>query len=209
MCGWVGLFKMTVVDAVATPAWRPRPNHRLVALPLAQIVNLFAVVLIMLRIVTPLLVLALLEYFYQWWKQEQDPDDHAGSPREFKNLRRPAGALAAAGGATADGDEQPEGGVEIDARGHQPHRVGGGHSVRRGEGAARSWWPKRRGWRRIRRLALENGIPVVERKELARALYKTVDVGQPAPRELWAAVSEVIRYVYQLKGMKLPEAPAA
>ncbi len=61
----------------------------------------------------------------------------------------------------------------------------------------------------IRRLALENGIAVVERKELARALYANVDVDEPVPAEQYAAVAEVIRYVYQLKGKKLPGQRAA
>lgn len=59
----------------------------------------------------------------------------------------------------------------------------------------------------IRRLALENSIPVVERKELARALYKLVDVGRPVPFEQYAAVAEVLKYVYQLTGKALPSAP--
>lgn len=62
---------------------------------------------------------------------------------------------------------------------------------------------------RIRRLALENNVPVVERKELAQALYKFVDVNHPVPSEQYAAVAEVIRYVYQLKGKKLPAVKAA
>lgn len=57
---------------------------------------------------------------------------------------------------------------------------------------------------RIRRLALENNIPVLERKELARALYGTVEIGQPVPAQQYAAVAEVIRYVYQLKRRLLP-----
>jgi flagellar biosynthetic protein FlhB len=59
---------------------------------------------------------------------------------------------------------------------------------------------------RILRLALENNVPVVERKELAQALYKFVDIQQPVPAEQYAAVAEVIRYVYQLKVKKLAAA---
>jgi len=58
---------------------------------------------------------------------------------------------------------------------------------------------------RIRRLALENGIPIIERKELARALYQQVDINQPIPTEQYAAVAEILRYVYQLKGKTLPK----
>ncbi len=62
---------------------------------------------------------------------------------------------------------------------------------------------------RIRRLALESSIPVVERKELARALYANVEIGQQVPAEQYAAVAEVIRYVYQLKKKPLPTIKAA
>jgi flagellar biosynthesis protein FlhB len=59
---------------------------------------------------------------------------------------------------------------------------------------------------RIRRIALENGVPVLERKPLAQALFKTVDIGRPVGVDQYAAVAEVLRYVYQLQGKKLPEA---
>lgn len=62
---------------------------------------------------------------------------------------------------------------------------------------------------RIRRLALESSVPIVERKELARALYTTVEIGQQVPAEQYAAVAEVIRYVYQLKKKPLPGLRAA
>jgi flagellar biosynthetic protein FlhB len=56
---------------------------------------------------------------------------------------------------------------------------------------------------RIRQLALEHGVPIVERKELARHLYKHVEIGQPIPSEQYAAMAEVLKYVYQLKGKTL------
>jgi flagellar biosynthetic protein FlhB len=62
---------------------------------------------------------------------------------------------------------------------------------------------------RIRRLGLENSVPIVERKELARALYAGVEIGQAVPADQYAAVAEVIRYVYQLKGKRLPTGRAA
>lgn len=57
---------------------------------------------------------------------------------------------------------------------------------------------------RIRRMALENNIPVVERKELAQTLYREVDINQEVPAQQYAAVAEVLRYVYELKGLKVP-----
>jgi flagellar biosynthesis protein FlhB len=63
--------------------------------------------------------------------------------------------------------------------------------------------------KRIRELALQNDVPIVERKELARTLYAHVEIGQQVPAEQYAAVAEVVRYVYQLKGKKLPGQRAA
>jgi flagellar biosynthetic protein FlhB len=53
---------------------------------------------------------------------------------------------------------------------------------------------------RIRRLALEHGIPIVERKPLAQALYHDVDLNKPVPSKLYAAVAEVLAFVYRLRG---------
>jgi flagellar biosynthetic protein FlhB len=53
---------------------------------------------------------------------------------------------------------------------------------------------------RIRELAREAGVPIVERKPLARALYASVKVGQQIPAELYRAVAEVLGYVYRVKG---------
>lgn len=51
---------------------------------------------------------------------------------------------------------------------------------------------------RIRQLAAQHGVPLVERKPLARALYAGVEVGQEVPPEHYAAVAEILAYVYRL-----------
>ena len=53
---------------------------------------------------------------------------------------------------------------------------------------------------RIRQLATQHGIPIVERKPLARALYAQVEVNQPIPYELFKAVAELLAHVYRLDG---------
>lgn len=53
--------------------------------------------------------------------------------------------------------------------------------------------------RRIRELAKEYGIVIMENKPLARALYFQVDIGQAVPAELYKAVAEVLAFVYRLK----------
>ena len=52
---------------------------------------------------------------------------------------------------------------------------------------------------RIKDIAKENHIPIVENKPLARALYETVEVGDVVPQDLYQAVAEVLAYVYRLK----------
>ena len=57
---------------------------------------------------------------------------------------------------------------------------------------------------KIKEVARAAGVPVVEDKPLARALYKMAEVGQEIPIELYRAVAEVLSYVYKLKGKKVP-----
>lgn len=54
--------------------------------------------------------------------------------------------------------------------------------------------------RRIKEIAKENKIEIVENKPLARMLYANVDVGQAIPPELYQAVAEVLAFVYHLQG---------
>jgi flagellar biosynthetic protein FlhB len=53
---------------------------------------------------------------------------------------------------------------------------------------------------RIRQLAIEHGIPILERKPLARALYKMCHVGQEVPEQYFSAIAEILAYVYELNG---------
>ena len=53
---------------------------------------------------------------------------------------------------------------------------------------------------RIREIAIANGIPILERPPLARALHKLVQVGQEIPEQYYSAVAEILAYVYELSG---------
>ena len=53
---------------------------------------------------------------------------------------------------------------------------------------------------KIREIAKNNGVPIVENKPLARSLYKLVEVDQIIPQELYTAVAEILHYVYSQKG---------
>jgi flagellar biosynthetic protein FlhB len=54
---------------------------------------------------------------------------------------------------------------------------------------------------KIKSLAYDHDVPVIEQKPLARALYKNVDIDQFIPADLYHAVAEMLAYVYRLKGM--------
>ncbi len=63
---------------------------------------------------------------------------------------------------------------------------------------------------KIREIARESGVPILERKSLARALYSSVKVDAEIPFELYKAVAEVLAYVYRIKGKnKRPEVRAS
>lgn len=56
---------------------------------------------------------------------------------------------------------------------------------------------------RIREIAREAGVPIVENVPLAQALYKGVEVGDQIPGELFGAVAEVLAYLIRLKQLAL------
>lgn len=57
---------------------------------------------------------------------------------------------------------------------------------------------------RIRQLAREHDVPVIENPPLARALYQGCEVGQAIPPDFYKAVAEVLAYIYRIMGRKLP-----
>jgi len=66
---------------------------------------------------------------------------------------------------------------------------------------------------RIRELAEAHGVPVLQAPPLARALYRHADIGDEVPANLYAAVAEVLAWVFQLRrhalaGGRVPVAPA-
>jgi flagellar biosynthetic protein FlhB len=53
---------------------------------------------------------------------------------------------------------------------------------------------------KIRERAKDTGVPILERPDLARALYRTVEVEQAIPQDLYQAVAQVLAFVYRLRG---------
>jgi len=59
---------------------------------------------------------------------------------------------------------------------------------------------------RIKEVAREHGIPIVENKPVAQALYESTEIGMEIPEKLYRAVAGILSYVYKLKGRSVSQA---
>ena len=57
---------------------------------------------------------------------------------------------------------------------------------------------------RIRAIANEHQVPIIENQPLAQALYKSADVGQEIPAHLYRAVAEILAYIFKLMRQRRP-----
>jgi flagellar biosynthetic protein FlhB len=55
---------------------------------------------------------------------------------------------------------------------------------------------------RIKKVATENGVPLHENRELARALYKVADVGDEIPSELFQAVAQILAHIFRQRNSR-------
>jgi flagellar biosynthetic protein FlhB len=56
---------------------------------------------------------------------------------------------------------------------------------------------------KIREIARRHGVPIMENKPLAQALFKTAEVGETIPAPLFNAVAEVLAYLVRIKQLML------
>ena len=158
-----------------------------------------------IRIAVIYMVIAFLDYMYQRWKHHEDLKMTKQEVKdEYKN---------------AEGDPQikgkqrqrmreaslrrmmqqlPEADVVITNPTHyavavkyDPEQYDAPYVIAKGENYLAQ---------RIKDIAKENSIEIVENKPLARMLYTNVEVGGMIPPELYQAVAEVLAFVYHLKG---------
>ncbi len=162
-----------------------------------------------IRTAVVLILLAILDYGFQWWKMEQDLMMTDEEMREEMKMMNGDPQIMARRRAVQRQlmmnrmqSDIPTADVVITnptelaiAIKFDPKTMVAPIVVAKGAGHVAA---------RIRKLALDSGVPIVERKPLAQALFKNVDVGQAIPTEQYAAVAEVLRYVYQLQGKPLP-----
>ena len=150
-----------------------------------------------------LLLVGLSDYLYQWWQQEKDlrmsrqdlKDEHKreeGDPKIKSQMKKQQRAATQRKMLT----NVPEASVVLTNPTHiavalkyDRQSMAAPVVVAKGTGALAM---------RIRRIAQEHGIPVLERKPLARALHAMVDVDQEIPMSLYKAIAEILAYVYRL-----------
>ena len=213
-----GLFKIVVIATVAYMSLYQERDAilSLTWLALPEVTTFIVNILFWttVKIGAALFILAIMEYAFQRWKQEQDLRMTPQEVREeMRNLegdpqvaaRRRAVqrqlALNRLGEAVPNADVVITNPTELAvAIQYQPEAMAAPVVVAKGAGVLA---------KRIRRLALEHGIPIVEKKPLAQALYREVDVDHAIPQDKYAAVAEILAYVYQLKGKNVPGSNAA
>ncbi|MCG8449612.1 MAG: EscU/YscU/HrcU family type III secretion system export apparatus switch protein [Pirellulales bacterium] len=211
-----GMFKVGVISVVAGAVLYLRHEEVLTAaaLPVRELAPFLIDVTLStaLWVGIALFALALFDFAYQKWKHEQDLrmtnqevrdelKNMQGDPQIFARRRAVQRQMAL----NRMGDKVPQAHVIVTnptelavAIQYDPETMVAPLVVAKGAGVLAQ---------RIRRSALEHNIPVVERKPLAQLLYKEVEPGRPVPDQSYATVAEVLAYVYQLQGKKMPSPP--
>jgi flagellar biosynthesis protein FlhB len=202
-----GLFKLIALGSVMTAILWPE-RHRLEAMlrfdPMAMLGSVFTLTLQLLgAVVAMLAVVAIADYFFQyrqWYERQKmslremkeefkqsEGDPHIKARiRQLRQARMRKRMMAAV----------PKASVVITNPTHfsvaLSYERGMSAPVCVAKGADRIAL-------KIREVAGEHGIPVVENVPLARALYATVDIDEEIPVEHYHAVAEIIGYVMGLR----------
>ncbi|MCA9161570.1 MAG: EscU/YscU/HrcU family type III secretion system export apparatus switch protein [Pirellulaceae bacterium] len=159
---------------------------------------------IMLVVAIALIVIGLLDYLFQRWKHEEDLKM---SRQDILDEQK-----------QTDGDPQMKARVrKLQREMSRPRQIqevksasfvvrnpthfavalkydGGAIGAPKVVAKGKGYWA-----RRIIEEAEKHGVPVIERKPLARALYAAVDVGKEIPSEFYQAVIEILAYLYRLR----------
>lgn len=155
------------------------------------------------QIITVLLVLSILDYYFQWWqtnknmkmdKQEvkEEMKQSEGNPQIKGKIKERQRALAL----KRMMQEVPKADVIITNPTHFAVALKYDADM-----AAPIVVAKGQDYiaQKIKAIAKEHTIVIVENKMLARTLYSSVEIGEIIPAELYQAVAEVLAYVYRLK----------
>ena len=201
------LLKITVVGYFIYRYLREE-TIRIPALMMSELESSFAVLAAIIydlafQIALVILVLAILDYGYQWWehmqnlkmsKQEvkEEMKQTEGNPQIKGKIREKQRAMAM----RRMMSEVPKADVVITNPTHFAvaikYEAGMEAPVVIAKGSDFIA-------QRIREIAKENDVTIVENKPLAQALFKNAEIGDLIPPDLYKAVAEVLAYVYRLK----------
>ena len=201
------LLKITVVGYFIYRFIR-NETQRIPSLMLAEVSDSFALLAgiiydLAFQIAMVILILAILDYGYQWWehmqklkmsKQEvkEEMKQTEGNPQIKSKIREKQRAIAM----RRMMSEVPKADVVVTNPTHFAVAL-------KYEAGMEAPTVVAKGSdfiaQRIREIAKENDVVVVENKPLAQALFKTTEIGDMIPADLYKAVAEVLAYVYRLK----------
>ncbi len=211
----MSLFKIVVIAAVLFWTLRDKINEIIptVQLNVGQILAYVASSSFTLgvRIAVVLLVLSIIDYVYQRWQYEEDlkmtkqevKDEmkrYEGDPKIKERRTKIQRSIAY--------QRMMQSVPEADLVVTNPTELAVALEYKREEMAAPRVVAKGAGYvaQKIREIAVAHGIPIVENRALAQALYKSAAVGQEVPPDLYQAVAEVLAYVYELGRSKTARA---
>jgi flagellar biosynthetic protein FlhB len=195
----VWLYLNSRLDVLAQLRWA---SSRQILVLIAEII-----LGLMIRVGIVLLVIALADALYQKWKYKQDlkmtrqevkqeRKDTEGSPEVKSRIRRIQFGMAA----KRILQEVPKASVVLVNPTHvavvlryEAKTMDAPVMVAKGADHLAE---------RIREIARAYGIPIIQRPELARAIYSTVKLGDPIPEALYVAVAEVLAMIYRLRHRK-------
>ena len=206
--GIKALIKLTLVCSVALVIVKNRIGAvpTMIDLSVSQIFNFAGDITLRLMagVGIFLAVIAAGDYFFQWWdlekqmrmtKQEikEEHKSREGDPMIKARVRRIQREMAK----KRMMSDVPKADVIVTNPTHiavalryDPTTMAAPQLVAKGSGAIAE---------KIKEIARAHGIPVMENKPLARAIFKTLKIGKTVPRELFTAVAQVLSYVYKIK----------
>ena len=201
------VLKLTLVTYIVWGAFRDRWQDLFLLMhqsPMAITLTISALVYdAWLRVVIAMLILGILDYGYQRWQYEQDlrmtvqeareeAKEMEGDPRLKQRVRQIQRQMAM----QRMMKDVPKADVII--TNPTTYAVALRYNV--AEMAAPVVVAKgaRLVAQRIRELAIMHDVPIVEKPELARAMFRTVEIGSTIPENLFRAVAEVLAFVYRV-----------
>jgi len=207
------LFKLVIVGAAATFAVMPWMTgvEQWVGLGVEDMLSatMGLTFRMLTGVVAAMALIAVLDYGYQWWdhhrqmrmtKQEvrEEGKQQEGDPHIKSKIR----ALRVERARRRMMQQVPEADVVVTNPTHyavalkyDPDRMSAPRLVAKGVDQVAQ---------RIREVAKEHDVPLMENPPLARALYAGVELDREIPEEHYRAVAQIIGYVMKLKGRKLP-----